>query len=184
MTHKIQAQRHFLFRFNQAMEDRVRRNADRYGIEVIAPKVTQWRKGKRGTKPRPVAVPAFHSYLILGFEPEGLVPALTKLHRSVRPLVVPFDGVEWTLARIPESQIQAIRDSRLFKACSARALVDEVVPDPKYRASELVRILGGAATGLEGKVITADPKARVAELDMEGWDVKLRVSYDLLERAA
>jgi hypothetical protein len=47
-----------------------------------------------------------------------------------------------------------------------------------------VRILGGAATGLEGRVITADPVMREAELDMEGWPVKLVVSYDLLERAA
>lgn len=175
---------HYLFKFNQAYEDRVRRNAERYSIEVIAPKVTQWRVGKRGTKPKPVAVPAFHSYLILGFTPEGLVPALTKLHRSVRPLVIPFDGIEWTLARIPEAQIEAIRSNRLFKACSARALADDVIPDPKYTKDELVRILGGAATGLEGKIITTDPQKREAELDMEGWPVKLRVSYDLLERAA
>ncbi|MCR9195061.1 MAG: hypothetical protein NXH88_10030 [Hyphomonas sp.] len=176
---------YFLFRFNQAYEDRVRRNADPYGIEVIAPKVSEWRrKGKRGTKPKPVAVPAFHSYLILGLTPESLVPALTKLHRSVRPVVIPFDGIEWTLARIPDNQIEAIKTNRLFKASSARALVEEVIPDPKYRKSDCVRILGGAATGLEGKIITADPKKREAELDMEGWPVKLTVSYDLLERAA
>lgn len=176
---------HYLFRFNQAKEDRVRRNADRYDIDVIAPKVTTWRRsGRRGSKPKPVAQPAFHSYLILGFEPDQLAIALTKLHRSVRPLVVPYDGIEWTLARIPEAQIEAIRDNRLFKASAARGLVSEVVPDPKYRQSELLRILGGAATGLEGRVIRADPKAREAELDMTDWPVKLVVSYDLLERAA
>lgn len=175
---------YYLFRFNQQREDRVRRNADRYGIEVISPKVTTWRAGKRGTKPQRVAQPAFHSYLILGFTHDQLYHALTKLHHSVRPLVIPFNGSDWTLAQVPKRDIQAIRDNRLFKASSARALVEEVVPDPKYCKSELLRILGGAATGLEGKVIAADPKARIAELDMAGWPVKLRVSYDLLERAA
>jgi len=172
---------HYLFRFNQQREDRVRRNADRYGIEMISPKLTQWRKAGKARKPQPVSVPAFHSYLILGFEPDQLFVALTKLHRSVRPLVVPFNGSDWTLARVPEREIEAIRDNRLFKGGAA---APEVVPDPKYTKSELVRILGGAATGLEGKVITADPVTREASLEMEGWPVKLKVSYDLLERAA
>ncbi len=175
---------YYLFKFNQQREDRVRRNADRYGIEVISPKVTQWRKAGKARKPQPVHVAAFHSYLILGFEPDQLFVALTKLHRSVRPLVVPFNGSDWTLARVPEREIEAIRENRLFKGGTARDLVSEVVPDPKYTKSECVRILGGAATGLEGKVISADPVMREAELDMEGWPVKLTVSYDLLERAA
>lgn len=182
MSHAMN--QHYLFRFNQAAEDRVCRNADRYGIEVISPKVTTWRKARKTRKPQPVSVPAFHSYLILGFEPDQLFVALTKLHRSVRPLVIPFNGSDWTLARVPMREIEAIRGNRLFKASPASALVKEVVPDPKYCKSELLRILGGAATGLEGKVIMADPKARIAELDMEGWPVKLKVSYDLLERAA
>ena len=175
-------QQHYLFRFDQSKEDRVRRNADRAGIEVIAPRVSTWRRsGKRGTKPKPVAVPAFHSYLILGFAPEQLHTALTGLHHSVRPLVVPFDGVEWTLARIPAREIEAIKSNRLFKASSARALVSEVVPDPEYKRDDLVRILGGAATGLEGKVIVACPKAREAEIEINGWPVKLKADYDLLE---
>lgn len=172
---------HYLFRFNQAAEDRVRRNAKRYGIEVISPKVTTWRKARKTRKPQPVSVPAFHSYLILGFEPDQLFVALTKLHRSVRPLVIPFNGSDWTLARVPMREIEAIRGNRIF---TSRSEAPPVVPDPEYCKSELLRILGGAATGLEGKVIMADPKARIAELDMEGWPVKLKVSYDLLERAA
>jgi transcription antitermination factor NusG len=175
---------HYLFRFNQAAEDRVRRNAKRYGIEVIAPRVTTWRKCKNTRKVRPASAPAFHSYLILGFEPDQLFVALTKLHRSVRPLVVPFDGENWTLARVPDREIEAIRDNRLFKASSASSLVSEVVPDPKYAKSELVRILGGAATGLEGRIISANPKAREAEIEIDGWGVKLKADYDLLERAA
>ena len=177
--------KHYLFRFDQSKEDRVRRNADRAGIEVIAPRVSTWRRsGKRGTKPKPIAVPAFHSYLILGFTPEQLHTALTGLHRSVRPLVVPYDGVEWTLARIPAREIEAIKSNRLFKASSARVLAQEVVPDPKFTKGECVRILGGAATGLEGKVILANPKAREAEIEISGWPVKLKADYDLLERAA
>jgi transcription antitermination factor NusG len=172
---------HFLFRFNQAYEDRVQRNADRHGIEVISPKVMTWRRtGKRGTKPRPVAQPAFHSYLILGFEPDQLHSALTKLHRSVRPMLVPFDGHEWTLARVPDAEVERIKDCRLF---TSRNAPPPVVNDPKFKKEEVLRILGGAATGLEGRVISADPKAREAELDMAGWPVKLVVSYDLLERA-
>lgn len=175
---------YYLFRFNQAAEDKVRRNADRFDIEVIAPKVTEWRRrGHRG-KPKPTPVPAFHSYLILGFEPSALAFALTKLHRSVRPLVIPFDGEEWTLARIPDREIEAIKANRLFKASSARVLASEVVPDPKFTKGELVRILGGAATGLEGRVIFANPKAREAEIEISGWPVKLKADYDLLERAA
>lgn len=175
---------YFLFRFNQAREDRVRRNASRYGIEVLAPRVTTWRCGKRGTKPKPVAVPAYHSYLILGFAPDQLSHALLDLHRSVRPMLVPFDGHEWTLARIPQKEIDAIKANRLFKGASAASLVEKVVPDPKYQKSELVRILGGAATGLEGRVISADPKSREAQVEMDVWAAKLTVSYDLLERAA
>lgn len=175
---------YFLFRFDQSREDRVRRRAGRFGIEVIAPRVTTWRTGKRGTKPKPVAVPAFHSYLVLGFEHEQLHLALTGLHHSVRPLLVPFDGHEWTLARVPDAEIEAIKANRLFKGGTARSLVSEVVPDPKYTKSELVRILGGAATGLEGRVISADPKAREAEIEIDGWGVKLKADYDLLERAA
>lgn len=175
---------YFLFRFNQQKEDRVRRNASKFGIEVIAPRVTTWRITKNKRKPQRVSVPAFHSYLVLGFEHDQLNLALTKLHHSVRPMLVPFDGHEWTLARIPDREIEAIKGNRLFKGGSARALVEKVVPDPKYCKSELVRILGGAATGLEGRIISADPKVREAELDMAGWPVKLTVSYDLLERAA
>jgi len=172
---------HYLFRFNQAAEDRVRRNAKRYGIEVICPKVTTWRTGKRGTKPKPVAVPAFHSYLVLGFEPDQLFCALTKLHRSVRPLVVPYDGHNWTLARVPLREVEAIKGNRIFTTNSPAPEVEE---DPEYKQEEVLRILGGAATGLQGKVRFANPKAREAELDMDGWPVKLVVSYDLLERAA
>lgn len=175
---------YFLFRFDQSKETQVRRRAMRHGIEVIAPRVIKWRTGKRGTKPKPVQVPAFHSYLILGFEIEQLGHALTDLHRSVRPLLVPFDGKEWTLASVPDSEIETIKANRLFKGSTARALVDKVVPDPKFRTSELVRILGGAATGLEGRIVSADPKAREAEIEIDGWRVKLKADYDLLERAA
>lgn len=176
--------KHYLFRFDQSKEDRVRRNADRAGIEVIAPRVTTWRRiGKRG-KPKPVGVPAFHSYLILGFEREQLFVALTKLHRSVKPLLVPYDGENWTLARIPQREIDAIRDCRHFKRSSARELVTEVVPDPKFKESELLRILGGSMGGLEGKVIRVNRDARECALDMGGIFGKVTVAYDHLERAA
>jgi len=176
--------RHYLFTFNQAQEDKVRRRADRFGIEVLAPRVTTWRTGKRGTKPKPVAVPAFHGYLVLGFELEQLVQALTGLHHSVRPKMMTTPHGELALARIPLKEIEQIKSNRLFKACSARALAEVVVPDPKYVESELVRILGGAATGLEGRIVTADPKAREAQVEMENWPAKLTISYDILERAA
>lgn len=176
---------HYLFRFNQAAEDRVRKNAERYGIEVIAPRVTTWRYGKRGSKPKPVSVPAFHSYLILGFEHNQIVHALTDLHHSVRPVMMTTPEGELALGRIPTNQIQSIRDNRLFKGASAGSLINNVVvPDPKYTEKELVKILGGAATGLVGRIVAADPEAREAELDMDNWRVKLRVSYDLIERVA
>ena len=175
---------HYLFRFNQAKEDLVRKNAKRYGIEVIAPRVTTWRKGKRGTKPKPVAVPAFHSYLILGFELEQAAHALMDLHHSVKPMLIPYDGHEWTLARIPLAEIGEIKSNKRFKRPSAAILVEKVIPDPKYTKGECVRILGGAATGLQGRIICADPKAREAELDMTNWPAKLTVSYDILERVA
>ena len=176
--------KHYLFRFNQAKEHIVRRNAQRYGIEVIAPRVTTWRKARKSRKPTPVSVPAFHSYLILGFELEQAAHALMDLHHSVRPMLIPYDGHEWTLARIPLAEIGEIKSNKRFKRPSAASLVEKVIPDPKYQKSELVRILGGAATGLEGRIISADPKAREAELDMTNWPAKLTVSYDILERAA
>lgn len=177
--------KHYLFRFDQSKEDRVRRRASRFGIEVIAPRVTTWRYGKRGSKPKPIAVPAFHSYLILGFEHDQIVYALTELHHSVRPVMMTTPSGELALGRIPTNQIQSIKDNRLFKGASAGSLINNVVvPDPKYTENELVKILGGAATGLEGKIVSADPETREAELDMDSWRVKLRVSYDLIERVA
>jgi hypothetical protein len=175
---------YFLFRFDQSKEDRVRRRAGRFNIEVIAPRVTTWRKAANKRKPSRVSVPAYHSYLILGFEHEQITQALTGLDASVRPLLVPYNGKDWTLARVPDADVEAIRSNRMFKGASAAGLIEKVVPDPKYGKDELVRILGGAATGLEGRIISADPKTREAELDMENWPAKLRVSYDLLERAA
>lgn len=176
---------HYLFRFNQAKEDRVRRNADRYGIEVLAPRVTTWRYGKRGSKPKPVSVPAFHSYLILGLEHDQIVHALMDLHHSIRPVMMTTPSDELALGRIPNEQVQVIRDNRLFKGASAGSLINNVVvPDPKYTENELVKILGGAATGLQGKIVSANPEAREAEIDMPNWLVKLRVSYDLLERVS
>ena len=175
---------YYLFRINHRFEDKIRRRASRLPIEIIIPMVTSWRRGKRGTKPIKFSEPAFRTYAIVGSEGEFPLAEVMSLHYSFKPMLVQWGESEPCLARIPSHEIQAIKSNRLFKASSARALVSEVEPDPKFTKGELVRILGGAATGLEGKVILACPKSREAEIEISGWPVKLKADYDLLERAA
>lgn len=171
---------HYLFKFNQAAEDRVRRNAERYSIEVIAPKVSVWRKTRKARKPQPTWVPAFHSYIVLGFDEAQLIYALTKLHRSIRPVMMTCPDGGLALGRVSAREVARIQDSREFRKTDP----PKTEPDPKYKLNELVRILGGAATGLKGKIIIADPDKRQAQVEMENWPAKLTVSYELLERAA
>lgn len=172
---------YYLFRFNQAKEDRVRRNADRYGIEVIAPKVSEWRTGKRGTKPKPKWVPAFHSYLVLGFEIEQLGIVLTKLHRSVRPVLMTCPDGRLALGRVTSSEVERIQSGRQFREVSAPP---KTTPGIVLERDDLVRIIGGVAIGFEAHVIDADENTRQAKVEIDGWSAKLTVSYDLLERAA
>lgn len=174
----------YLFRFKQVAEPRIMRRASRLDVEVLCPKVTDWKRCGRDRKPKRFEQPAFHGYLIIGCAGELPIAAILDMHYSVRPFMVKWGDNEPALARIPLQEIEAIKSNRLFKASTARNVMDEAQPDPKYTKGELLRILGGAATGLEGKVIAADPQSREAQLEMDGWPVKLRVAYDLLERAA
>lgn len=169
----------YLFRFAASAEARIKRGCKRYGVEMLYPKVVEWKRTKRDRKARPCEEPAFKGYLILGYD--GLLPIrdIMGLHRSVRPVLV--DGC---LARVAQADVDAVRSNRLFSKFREGRMRRNLEPDPRFSEGEIVRILGGSMSGLGGRVLRIDRQARELRIEMDGPISAVTVSFDHVEKVA
>ena len=174
----------YLFTFDQKAEDRVIRGGRRIGLELLCPHVTDWVKKGRDRKERPVSSPAFRNYLLVGCQGELPLAALMGLHRSIMPRLM-TTPTQPALARVRLKDIQRVKNNRMFTRPKAREMLRETRPDPEYQLDEIVRILRGAATGFEGRIlkIMQQSGGEVLQVELPGLFGKTEVEADYVQRA-
>lgn len=171
----------YLFRFNQVAEGRVLRGCKKIGVEALCPHVTEWKKRGRDRKERPVTLPAWAGYLLVGTQRELPLVALLGLHTSIKPHMM-TTPTEPALAKVRLQDIQRVKNNRLFSVTKMKTLLRETRPDPKYGRDEMIRIIGGAESGLKGRILDVRQEAGTVVADLGGLFGKTEIAYERLER--